>query len=171
MNKTLWRATLWAGLLATGLLACARAPAADSERAALEAAIHRWVTAVNAQDVATLTSTMTGDVELLDDASTMTGRDAAIRALCVSATRGRLLVTTREITIVDDVGWHVAGLARTQKNGDVQARGRALEIWKHVKGEWQLHRRMTTGVVAPELVPARPATDEPVLDRGNRQGQ
>ena len=55
MNKTLWRMAPWAVLLMSGLLACAKAPAANPERVALEAAIHRWVTAVNAQDVDTLT--------------------------------------------------------------------------------------------------------------------
>ena len=67
MNKTLWRVAPLAVLLLSGLLACTKAPAADSERVALEAAIHRWMTAVNAQDVDALTVTMTEDVELLDD--------------------------------------------------------------------------------------------------------
>ena len=67
MNKALWRVALLAVLLLSGLLACTKAPAAqDTDRVALEAAIHRWMTAVNAQDVDTLTRTMTEDVELLD---------------------------------------------------------------------------------------------------------
>ena len=65
MNKALWRATV-GSLLVGGLLACTKALAAGSERVALEAAIHRWMTAVNAQDVSTLAATMTEDVELLD---------------------------------------------------------------------------------------------------------
>src|SRR6185295_9004104 len=108
--------------------------------------IHRWVAAVNAQDVATLASTMTGDVELLDEATTVSGRDAALRTLREIAARGQLTATTREITINGDVAWHVVGLAQTQKNGDVHALGQALEIWKHENGEWKLHRRMTTDV-------------------------
>ena len=55
-------------LLISGLLACTMSLAAtDPDRVALEAAIHQWMTAVNAQDVATLTRTMTEDVELLDN--------------------------------------------------------------------------------------------------------
>ena len=57
MNKTLWNAVALAVLLLSGLLACTQAPAANPERVALEAAIHRWTTAVNAQDVGTLTTT------------------------------------------------------------------------------------------------------------------
>jgi len=166
MNKALSLATLCAGLLASGLLACTRAPAAqDSDRVTLEAAIHRWTTAVNAQDMTTLSTTMTEDVELLDDTATVTGRDAAVRALREVVTRGKLVATSREITMANDIAWHVVGLAQVQKNGDVQARGQALEIWRRVKGEWKLHRRMETGVITPEVSLTRPSTNEPVLDR------
>jgi ketosteroid isomerase-like protein len=166
MNKALWRAGPWAVLLLTSLVACAKAPAAqESDRVALEAAVQRWVTAVNSQDADTLVSTMTEDVELLDENATATGRDAAIRALREVATRGKLAATTGEITVVDDVAWRVVGFVQTQKNGDVQARGRALEIWKRVKGEWKLHRQMAAGLFTPTESLTRPPTNEPVLDR------
>jgi ketosteroid isomerase-like protein len=162
MYKTFSRA-LVAGLMVSGWLTCATAYAANSERTALGDAIQRWMTAVNAQDVVALTSMMTEDVVLLDDAATLTGRDAAIHALC--STGGRLVATTREIKIAHDIAWHVAGLSQIQKNGDVRARGQALEIWKRMNGEWKLHRRMTTGVTAPWDSLTRPTTKEPVLDR------
>jgi len=166
MNKALWRVAQWAGLMVAGLLACTTVPAADSERAALEAAIHRWMAAVNAQDAATLAATMTEEVELLDgNAATVTGREAAIRALREAVTRGKLVAVSHEIAIADDVAWHVVGLSQTQKNGDVHARGQALEIWKRVEGEWKLHRQMTTGVITPGDSLTRPPTGEPVLDR------
>jgi ketosteroid isomerase-like protein len=165
MNKSLWRTTLLAGLLVHGLLACTRAPAASESRIALEAAIKRWTTAVNAQDVATLNATMTEDVVLTDDTATLTGRDAAIQALRDVVAQGKLVATSREITISNDVAWHVAGLVRAQKNGDVQALGQALEVWKRVNGEWKLHRRMVAGAVAPADLLTRPSTKEPVLDR------
>ncbi len=166
MTKALWRVAPFAALLVSGLLACTKAPAADSELVALKAAIHRWVTAVNAHDVDTLTMTMTEDAELLDaNGATVTGRDAAIRALGEVVTRGRLVATSGEITIANDVAWHVVGLAETRKNGDVHARGQALEIWKRVKGEWKLHRQMAAGVITPADSLTRPSKDEPVLDR------
>jgi ketosteroid isomerase-like protein len=163
MERTLSRATAWIGLLIAGSLACA-ASAADPGRAALEAAIQRWTAAVAAQDGATLTATMTADVELMDDDATVWGRDAAVRALR-DATPGRQAETTSEITIAGDVAWHVAGLAQTRANGDVHARGQALEIWKRENGEWKLHRRMTTGPGAAADLLTRPSTSEPVLDR------
>jgi ketosteroid isomerase-like protein len=163
MNETSWRLSLF-GLLIGGLLACTFAPAADSERAALETAIHRWVAAVNAQDAAVLTSAMTDDVELFDaNGATWTGRDAVMRALREHASRGRLIATSREMNIVDDVAWHVAALTESRKGDIVVAAGQALEIWKRVNGEWRLHRRMVTGAPGAELT--RPPTSEPVLDR------
>jgi ketosteroid isomerase-like protein len=165
MNQSLWRTTLLAGLLVNGLLACTRTPAASESRIALEAAIQRWTTAVNAQDAATLNATMTDDVVLSDDTATLTGRDAVIRALRDVVARGKLVATTREITLSDDAARHVVALTRTQKNGDVQALGQALELWKRVNGEWKLHRRTVTGASPSEELLTRPSTKEPVLDR------
>jgi ketosteroid isomerase-like protein len=166
MNKALWRVAPLSVLLVSGLLACTLALATqDSDREALEASIHRWMAAVNAEDVDTLSRTMTEDVELLGNTTAVTGRDAVIRALREVVTRGRLVATSREITIVNDVAWQVVGLTQTQKNGDVHARGQALEIWKRVQGDWKLHRRMEAGVLTPGDALTRPSTSEPVLDR------
>ena len=165
MNKRLWRVTFLAGLLFSTLPGCARTPAADPQPVALEAAIQRWLTAVNAQDVVTLSTAMTVDVELSDGAVTVKGRDAAIRALGELATHGRLVATSREISLANEVAWHVVGLSQIQKNGDVKARGQALEIWMQVEGEWRVHRRLLAEVVTAELSLTRPATNEPVLDR------
>ena len=166
MNKAAWRLAPLAVLLVSGMLACTRAPAAEPERVALEAAIGRWMTAVNAQDVATLSTTMTEDVELMDtNTATVTGRSAAIRALRETVTRGQLVATNQEITIANDIAWRVVALAQTQKNGDVHARGQALEIWRRLNGEWRLHRQMAAGVITPSVSLTRPSTSEPVLDR------
>ena len=167
MNKALWLAPLAAWLVGGLLTSTPALTAEDPDRVALEAASQRWMTAVNAQDVPTLTATMTEDVKLLDaNAATVTGRDAAIRALREVATRGQLVATSGEITIANDFAWHVVGLAQTQKNGDVHARGQALEIWKRVKGDWKLHRQLAAGVITPgDSSLTRPSTNEPVLDR------
>ncbi|HVQ15238.1 MAG TPA: nuclear transport factor 2 family protein [Vicinamibacterales bacterium] len=165
MKKSQWLITPLAGCLVSALLACTTALAADPERVALEAAIHRWTTAVNAQDVAILNATMTEDVELLDNPTPVTGRDAAVRALREVAKHGRLAATSREINIANDFAWRVGELTQTQKNGDVHARGSTLEIWKRVKGKWKLHRQMAAGLGAPADLLSRPSPSEPVLDR------
>jgi len=165
MTKSPWRVSLLAGLAIGGLLACTSTPAADSGRAALRAAIDRWFDAVNSRDVAMLTATMTEDVELSDSRASVRGRDAAIRALREVVKDGTLGGVTFEITVANDVAWHEIGLTQTRKNGDVQGRGLALEIWKRVDGEWKLHRRLATGVTAPDIQLTRPTTKEPVLDQ------
>ena len=165
MNKRLRRLAPSAGWLMIGLLASTIAFAAISERVALEAAIHRWTTAVNARDVDAMNATMTEDVQLLDDSTTMAGRDAAIRALREVATRGQLVATTREITIANDVAWRVGVFTQTRKNGDVHVLGQTLEIWRRVKGKWKLQRQMALGLIAPKDLLTRPPPNEPVLDQ------
>jgi ketosteroid isomerase-like protein len=162
MNKAFVLVIPW---VVSCLLATTAALAADAERVALEAAVDRWVAAVNAQDVAALTATLTEDVELLDGTAVVTGRDAAIRALRDVAARGKSGAASREITIARDVAWRVADFTQTQKNGDVHSRGQALEIWKREKGKWKLHRLMAAGLIKPANSLSRPAPDEPVLDR------
>jgi ketosteroid isomerase-like protein len=117
------------------------------------------------QDAATLARTMTADVEFLDDTSTVTGRDAVIRVLREDVRHGQLVETTREITIAGDCAWHIVALVQTHNNGDLQARGQALEIWKRVNGAWQLHRRMIAGSATAGGLLKRPSTSEPILDR------
>jgi ketosteroid isomerase-like protein len=163
MTQTFWRIAALAALLACCLIACTKTPAVVPERVALEGAIQRWVAAVNSRDSATLKSTMTEDVELLDDAATVVGRAASLRALSEVVSSGKLVAITREITIAHDVAWHVVELSQKQKNGDVRALGQALEIWKRVNGEWKLHRRMAADV-SPGASVTRPSTNEPVLD-------
>lgn len=166
MNEALCRITRLTGLLLAGLLVCVPARAADPERIELQAAIHRWAAAVDAQDVATMAATMTDDVELSEDAKTAKGRDAAIRALRSSAARGRWVATSREITVAHGVAWHVAGLALKLKNGDLRAHGQALEIWKHVGGHWKLHRRLVASASTAAIPLERPPANEPALDQG-----
>jgi ketosteroid isomerase-like protein len=165
MNRAFFPVAPLAVWLVSAVLASPIAVAADSERVALEAAIQRWTTAVNAQDVNALNATMTEDVELLDNVATVTGRDAAIRALREAAKRGPLVATNREITIANGVAWRIGGLTQTRKNGDVHALGQTLEIWVRVKGKWKLRRQMAAGIISPNDTLSRPPPNEPVLDR------
>jgi ketosteroid isomerase-like protein len=151
---------LWLGLLASTMVFAAQ----DPDRAALEAAMLRWTTAVNKQDIVALNATMTEDVELLDDSTSVTGRNAAILALREVAARGQLVATNREITIARDFAWRVGGFTQTRKNGDVHAIGQTLEIWKRVKGTWKLHRQLAPGLIVPKDLLTRPSLNEPVLD-------
>ena len=167
MNERLRLAGPLAASLVGGLLAATMALAAqDPSREALDSAMQRWTTAVNARDAATLISTMTEDVELLDaTAATVTGGDAVTKTLLEVAKRGSLDATSREIAIAGDVAWRVVAFTQTRKDGVVHAHGQALEIWRRVRGKWQLHRQLAAGIIAPANLLSRPSADEPVLDR------
>lgn len=161
------RAGLVAVLWVSTVLGSATAFAApDPDRVALEAAMHRWMTAVQMRDAVALSATMTEDVELLDaNAAKVAGRDAAIRALRDVAALGLVVATNGEITIGHDVAWRIVSFTQNRKNGVVHARGQAFEIWKRAGGAWQLYRQMEAGDVAPADLLTRPSTKEPVLDR------
>jgi ketosteroid isomerase-like protein len=166
MNKSSWRLTPLVVLLVSGLLGCAMVVAApDPQGVALEAAVQRWVTAVNTQDVNALATTMTEDVELLDIATTETGREGAIRALREAARRGKLVAAIREVSIAGDLAWRVVSLTQVEKSGVVHARGHAVELWKRVNGAWMLHRLMAPGVINPAVTLTRPSPTDPVLDK------
>jgi len=166
MNKALRCVAPLAGWLVSGLLASTIALAAkEPDRVALEAAIHRWTAAINAQDVIALNAIMTEDVELLDNTAAVAGREAAIQALREVATRGQLVTTSREITIANDVAWRIGELTQTRRNGDVHSLGQTLEIWQRVKGKWKLRRQMAAGIISPKDTLSRPSPSEPVLDR------
>ena len=162
MNKSLW---LIAPLMA-GLLACASALASqEADRAALDAAIQRWTTAVNAGDVDALEATMTEDVEFMDGKTVVTGRDAVIRALRDVPTRGRLATMHRDIGIANLFAWRTAGFTQTTKNGDVNVPGAPLEIWKRVQGTWKLHRQMGGGLIVPTGPLVLTSPNGPVTDQ------
>lgn len=165
MIRSIWRMVSLSMLLLGGLPG-SMALASDSQRITLEKAVTGWVSAVNSQHENAVSRFMTDDVELLDsNAATVKGRDAATRTLREVGARGRLLATTREIRMANDVAWRLVTFSQIQKNGDVQARGQALEIWMRVNGRWQLHRQMSAGFLEPTNALTRPSVDEPVLDR------
>lgn len=167
MNLSIRHRALCAGWLAGGLLACAATPAKDPARAALEASIARHEAAIAAGDVNALNATLTDDVELLDGGSSVAGRGRAARKLLASGAY-RLRAASREIVIAGDLAWRIVGLTRSEKNGIVEARGQALEIWKRIAGEWRLHRRLVADANMPDIPLTRPPADQPVLDKAGR---
>jgi hypothetical protein len=71
---------------------------------------------------------------------------------------------TKEWVIAGDVAWRIGVLTHNLPRGNIVSRGQSLEIWKRVKGEWKMHRQMSTSILAqPKLLP-RPLPPEPVLD-------
>ena len=137
-----------------------------ADRAALEAAARAWITAFNAHDADALMRLATADVALVDP--TVNGPQA-VRTAWTRASQdaqGQVSSITREVVIAGDVAWRTAALTHKLANGEVAARGQSLEIWKHVSGEWKLHRQMSSSILTlprlrPGPPPSRPALDAP----------
>lgn len=137
-----------------------------TDRVLLEAATQAWSKAFNARDAGVLVSLTTEDVVLLDSSLAPVSGRAAHEALrqAVGAAKGQVTNATKEWVIVGDVAWRIGAFAHQLPGGDVVSRGQSLEIWKRVKGEWKLHRQMSSSILSqPKLLP-RPLPAEPVLD-------
>jgi len=113
-----------------------------------------------------LVSLTTEDVVLMDPSlAPVTGR-AAREALrqALGVAKGQVTNATKELVIADDFAWRIGALTHKLPGGEVASRGQSLEIWKRVKGEWKIHRQMSSSILAqPKLLP-RPLPPEPVLD-------
>jgi ketosteroid isomerase-like protein len=138
-----------------------------ADRAALEAAVQAWSKAFNARDTDALATLATPDIVLMDsNAARVSGREAARGAFRQAfAATGQIATTTKETVIVGDVAWRIGALARKLPSGDVESRGQSLEIWKRVNGHWQLHRQMSSNLLAQSQLLPRPPLSEPVLDK------
>lgn len=138
-----------------------------ADRRALEAAAQAWTKAFNARNADGLLALTTEDVVLLvPDMPPISGRGAARRFVqrALGAAKGQLTNATKEIVIAGDVAWRVAALAHELPDREIAGRGQSLEVWKRVRGQWKIHRQMSSGLlVAPRLAP-RPVPSEPVPD-------
>jgi uncharacterized protein (TIGR02246 family) len=136
-----------------------------AERAALEAAAQSWTKAFNARDADALMALVTPDAVLLDPGvAPVSGRQAVRETLerALGAARSEVTSATKEIVIAGDVAWRIGALTHKLPGG--LKSGQSLEIWKRVKGEWKIHRQMSSGIlIEPKLLP-RPLPSEPILD-------
>jgi ketosteroid isomerase-like protein len=137
---------------------------AAADRAAIEARAQAWVKAFNARDLEALIALTTEDVVLMDsNMPPVSGRKAARAASqqAFGSAKSQVATTTKEIQLAGDFAWRIAALTRKTANEAVN--GQALEIWQRVDGKWQLHRQMSSALLAPRKLP-QPPLSEPVLD-------
>jgi ketosteroid isomerase-like protein len=138
-----------------------------ADRVALEAAAQAWTKAFNARDIDALVSLVTPDAVLLDPGvAPVSGREAVRETLAraLGAARGPVTTATKEIVIAGDIAWRIGALTHKLPVANAVSRGQSLEIWKRVKGEWKIHRQMSSGIlIEPKLLP-RPLPSEPMLD-------
>jgi ketosteroid isomerase-like protein len=135
-----------------------------ADRAAIEAHAQAWAKAFDARDMDALIAVTTEDVLLMDsNMPPVSGRKAARNALqqAFGNAKGQVATTTKEIQLAGDFAWRIAAL--THKTAHETISGQALEIWQRVDGKWQLHRQMSSTILAPSKL-RRPPLSEPVLD-------
>ncbi len=145
--------TLVFALLMTG---CTQAPQTDLE--GLKAMGNVWQSALDAKDPAALAAIYAEDGALLRPHSeTMSGR-AAIEAFWTeSVARGnRGVVKEAEVYAQGDLGYTVGTYTVTDAGGATIDEGKYVTIWRHVDGQWQMHRAIVNRkppLAAPEPEP------------------
>ena len=140
-----------------------------ADRSALDAAQQAWVAAFNARDADAMAALTTVDVVLLPpNALPVRGREAvrAVWRQAASTAKAYATVTNEETVMLGEFAWSMGAFTHTLPNGAVVSRGKFVEIWQRVDGQWKIHRDMfSSNAVAekPKLQPI-PRPSEPVLD-------
>jgi ketosteroid isomerase-like protein len=153
------------------LLGTAFAARADeaADRAALDLAKQAWVGAFNARNADAMAEIVTEDIVMLaPNAPPVKGREAvrAVWRQAVSSSKVHATVTTDETVILGQFAWRMGAYTHTLPTGTVVSRGKCLEIWKRVDGQWKMYRYMFSGnevAPRPKFAPV-PRPSEPVLD-------
>jgi len=122
-----------------------------SDKRALEAGAAAWMEAFGAKDIDALTAFYAEDAVLLPpDAPAIFGRDA------ISATMQEMFAAglgieleDLEIKVAGNLGYK-AGRYRTRgEDGSLIDRGKYIEIWSKIDGNWVLHRDIWNSSVQP----------------------
>ena len=135
-----------------------------ADRSALDSAQQAWVAAFNAHDADAMVALTTVDIVLLPpNAPPIRGREA-VRALwrqAASTAKVHATVTNEETVVIGEFAWSMGAFTHTLPNGVVVSRGKFLEIWQRVDGQWKIHRDMFSGNAATAKRKFEPIRDPP----------
>jgi len=124
-----------------------------ADKSALEAGAAAWMEAFGAKDIDAMTAFYAKDAVLLPpDAPAIFGRDA------ISATMREMFAAglgieleDLEIKVAGNLGYK-AGRYRTRgEDGSLVDRGKYIEIWSKIDGNWVLHRDIWNSSVQPGI--------------------
>ena len=140
-------------LLAAG---CTQAPQTDLE--GLNGMRDVWQSALDAKDPAAVAAVHTEDGALLrPNSETISGRAAIEAFWAESLARGnRGVVKEAEVYAQGDLGYIVGTYTVTDAGGATIGEGKYVQIWRHVDGQWQIHRGIWNSnlpLAAPEPEP------------------
>lgn len=138
------RAVVPALLVSAGLLAfVACAPPVAQESAEIAARSAAWAKAFNAEDVDALVEFYTADARILAPNAPMAEGSAAVRAvfeeMIAAGLSGEL--KSVEAMAVGDLG-HNVGTYSLSAAGEEVDRGKYIEVWRKVGGEWKIDADM-----------------------------
>jgi ketosteroid isomerase-like protein len=139
--------------LAIALGACA--PAGSQESPELAQAGERWIEAFNAGDLDALAAMYAEDTWLLPPNGEMAqGRDvvrAAFGAMIDAGQKAEL--ETVEAIAAGDIGYKLGTFKALGPDGSVMDKGKFIEVWKQVGGEWKIMRDIwNSDMPAPSLM-------------------
>ena len=139
-------------LLAAG---CTQAPQTDLE--GLKGMRDVWQSAMDARDPAAIAAISTEDGALLLANSEVRGRAAIEAFWAENLARGnRGVVKEAEVYAQGDLGYTVGTYTVTDAGGATIDEGKYATIWRHVDGQWQIHRAIVSRklpLAAPEPEP------------------
>jgi ketosteroid isomerase-like protein len=123
-------------LLAAG---CTQAPQTDLE--GLKGMRDLWQSAMDARDPAAIAAICTEDGALLLPNWEVRGRAAIEAFWAENLARGnRGVVKEAEVYAQGDLGYTVGTYTVTDAGGATIGEGNYAWIWRHVDGQWQMHR-------------------------------
>jgi ketosteroid isomerase-like protein len=125
-----------------------------ADKSALEAGAVAWMEAFSAKDLDAITAFYAEDAVLLPpSAPAIFGRDAINATLQELFAAGLAIqLEDLEIKVVGDLGYKAGRYRTTAEDGSLIDRGKYIEIWTKVDGDWVLHRNIWNSSVQPEVV-------------------
>jgi ketosteroid isomerase-like protein len=166
-NRTCRLLTL-APTLLLGVVCVVKADEA-ADRVALDSAQQAWIAAFNAHDADAMAALTTVDIVLLPpNALPVRGREAvrAVWRQATSTAKAHATVTNEETVILGEFAWSMGAFTHTLPNGAIVSRGKFVEIWQRVDGQWKIHRDMfsSNAAAAKRKFAPVPRPSEPVQD-------
>jgi len=132
------RVTLPLLFLVAVLSACA--PTGSQPSSELAATTDIWTAALNAGDVEAVAALYAEDARLLPPNAAMTQGREAVRqefgAMVAAGLKGEL--ATLEAVVAGDIGYKVGTYTVMGPDGSVIDRGKFIEVWQQVGGDWQI---------------------------------
>lgn len=116
------------------------APTGSQESSELAATTDIWTTALNAGDVEAVAALYAEDARLLPPNGALTQGREAVRqefgAMVAAGLTGEL--STLEAVVAGDIGYKVGTYKVMGPDGSVVDRGKFIEVWQQVGGDWQI---------------------------------